>query len=197
MFFCKQVAETSKYIFVGCDFTQKAWADLLSGMTTLVPSNIELVNLFSNWQLRYPRTSSTSHELRKIWQAIPKFFWWKIWLARNDLIFNSKVMKPGLVAIKAKAMLSEVVGKIHLDPDIIKVEHKWLGLIQMDKIQLSIRRPIIIPFWQVIRLEKYFTDWWKRKNKVSIFFDGASKGNPGKSRERWSRKIDLLSRRKA
>ena len=27
---------------------------------------------------------------------------------------------------------------------------------------------------------KEFSEWWKIENKVSIFFDGASKGNPGK-----------------
>ena len=49
----------------------------------------------------------------------------------------------------------------------------------MDKIQLISGRPVINPFWQVRRLEKYFSDWWQSKKKVSIFFDGASKGNPG------------------
>ena len=51
--------------------------------------------------------------------------------------------------VKAKAMLSEVAGKFNLDPNKNKVEHKWLGLIQMDKSQLSIGRPVITPFWQV------------------------------------------------
>ena len=26
-----------------------------------------------------------------------------------------------------------------------------------------------------------FSDWWKSKSKATIFFDGASKGNPGKA----------------
>ena len=59
------------------------------------------------------------------------------------------------------------------------MEHKWFGLIQMDKSQLSIGRPVNTPFWQVRCAEKDFIDWWQRKNKVSIFFDGASKGNSG------------------
>ena len=29
---------------------------------------------------------------------------------------------------------------------------------------------------------KTISEWWQRKNKVSIFFDGASKGNLGKAR---------------
>ena len=100
---------------------------LLSGLLVSTPSNNEPANIFAYWQNRYPRISSTSHDWRKIWQVIPKFFWWKIWLARNDLIFNSKAKKPELVAIKTKAMLLEVVGN-HLDLKKLSVEHNWLGL---------------------------------------------------------------------
>ena len=31
--------------------------------------------------------------------------------------------------------------------------------------------------------KKEFTKWWQRQNKVSVFFDGASKGNPGIAEE--------------
>ena len=48
--FCKQAAETFKHIFVGCEFTQKAWAFLLTGLSVSTPSNNEPVNLFANWQ---------------------------------------------------------------------------------------------------------------------------------------------------
>ena len=72
--FCKKVAETSKHIFFGCDFTQKAWTHILSGLSVSAPSIYEPVNLFANWQLRYPRISSINHAWKKIWQAIPKFF---------------------------------------------------------------------------------------------------------------------------
>ena len=50
----------------------------------------------------------------------------------------------------------------------------------MDKIQSGSSRPVIKPFWQVRFSKKEFSEWLKIKNKVSIFFDGASKGNPGK-----------------
>ena len=54
-----------------------------------------------------------------------------------------------------------------------------VGIVIGGKIQLRSGRPVINPFWQVRRSEKDFSDWWQRNNKVSIFFDGASKGNPG------------------
>ena len=64
-----------------------------------------------NWKSRYPRKGSISLGWSKIWQAIPKFIWWKIWLARNDLIFNNRLTKPEIVAGKANAMLLEAMGK--------------------------------------------------------------------------------------
>ena len=39
---------------------------------------------------------------------------------------------------------------------------------------------VIKTFWQVILSKNEFSEWWQTKNKVSIFFDGVSKGNPGK-----------------
>ena len=62
----------------------------------------------------------------------------------------------------------------HLDLKNLSVELNWLGLSQVDKIQLNSGRPVINPFWQVRRLEKKFSNWWQKKNKVSIFFGGAS-----------------------
>ena len=43
------------------------------------------------------------------------------------------------------------------------------------------RSPIIKPFRQIRISENEFSEWWQLKNKVSIFFDGASKGNLGKT----------------
>ena len=58
-------------------------------------------------------------------------------------------MKLELVATKPKAMVLEVVGNNHLDAIKFKVEHNWLGLLQVDKTQLGSGRIVINPFWQV------------------------------------------------
>ena len=91
-YFYHQAAESSAHIFVECGFAQKVWALVMSGLPYSFDSaSGKPVMLFKNWQSRYPGTLPSSHEWRKIWQAIPKFIWWKIWLARNDLIFNNKI----------------------------------------------------------------------------------------------------------
>ena len=116
----------------------------MRGLPSYAPLHYDPVILFENWQFRY-LGSSVSPAWRKIWQAIPKFVWWKIWLERNDLIFNSKISKPENVALKAKAFLLEVVGNPQLEEIKLEVEHKWLGVRQENKAQLGASKPVIKP----------------------------------------------------
>ena len=126
MLFLPSGYQNRSSFFVCCDFIEKVWVFfLLRGLPCLsVPSNFELVNLLKSWNSRHPGLPSTSFEWKKIWHASSKFLWWKIWLARNDSIFNSKVIKPESIAIKAKALLLEVVGNVHIDAIKLEAEHK-------------------------------------------------------------------------
>ena len=72
--------------------------------------------------------------------------WWKIWLARNDLIFNGKVSKSEIVAIKAKAFLLEAAGYPQIEDIKLEVEHKWLGVRQENKAQLGANKLVIKPY---------------------------------------------------
>ena len=95
--------------------------------------NAELVMLFKNQQSSYLGALPSNHEWRKISQAIPKFIWWKIWLARNDLIFNSEMLKLEIVAPKAKAFLLEAIRSHQIDGTKLEVEYKWFGSKQVNK----------------------------------------------------------------
>ena len=179
---CLQAAESSAHILVECVFAQKVWALVLCGLSfSFFPLNAEPIILFKNWQSRYRGALSSNHAWRKIWQAIPKFIWWKLWLARNDMIFNGKILKPEIVASKAKAFLLEAIGNLQIAGNNLEAEQNWLGTKSVDKIQGCLSKPVIKIFWQIRLLEKEFSNWWKYKNRTSIFFDGVSKGNPGKA----------------
>ena len=78
--------------------------------------------LFKNWQLRYRGALSSNHAWRKISQAIPKFIWGKICLARNDMIFNGKILKHEIVAPKAKAFLLEAIGNLQIARNNLEAE---------------------------------------------------------------------------
>ena len=68
-------------------------------------------------------------------------------MARNDSIFNRKILKPEIVVSKAKAFLLEAVGNHQIDGTKLEAEQKWLGSKQVDKIQMGLSRPVIKPFW--------------------------------------------------
>ena len=86
---------------------------------------------------------------------------WKLWLARNDLIFNNRSTKPKIVAAKEKAMLLEAVGNpIQIDPSI--VEYRWIDSLQPTKYQKESGKPLIKPKWQMRHPRKEFSEWWKR-----------------------------------
>ena len=78
-------------------------------------------------------------------------------------------------------MLLEAVGnQIKIDPSI--VEYQWIGSLQQTKPQNNFGKPFIKPKWKMRLSKKEFSEWWQIQNKVSVFFDGASKGNPGISK---------------
>jgi hypothetical protein len=46
---------------------------------------------------------------------LPKFICWKLWLERNNRIFNEVERLPSQVAIKARTLLAEAInGKPHI-----------------------------------------------------------------------------------
>ena len=55
-------------------------------------------------------------------------------MARNDLIFNSKMSKPEIAASIAKAFLLEAAGNLRIVGTNLEAEHNWLGLKTVDKI---------------------------------------------------------------
>ena len=176
--FCHHVAETSNHLFIDCVFTQQTWVLILNDLLVSAPVQTETVNLFLNWKLRYPRNHSISPGWSKIWQAIPKFLWCKFALTLNDLIFNNKVTKPEIVAIKAKAMLLEALGN-QIKIDSSTVEYQWIGSLQQKKTQKESSKPFIKPKWQMRLPRKKNSKWWKRQNKVSFFFMDCPKETRG------------------
>ena len=67
-------------------------------------------------------------------------------MARNDSIFNSKILKSDIVASKAKAFLLEAVGNLQIVGTNLEAEKNWLGSKLVDKIQMGFSKPVIKPF---------------------------------------------------
>jgi hypothetical protein len=126
---CCNALETMDHLFVDCPFTQEVWKISLQGLNATVPKQISVVNLISSWKARYPQEIPSSPTWRRIWQAIPKYICWKLWLARNDQIFNNTPPSPPTVVAKAKALLLETVANHSFKNEItlLPEEKKWIG----------------------------------------------------------------------
>jgi hypothetical protein len=88
------------------------------------------------------------------------------------------------VAIKAKAPLLEVMTHHPFkDENTLLLEEKdWLGVVIPEEKKKITTRPQSTPSWRLRETDAVFQDWWRKQGKATIFFDGASKGNPGKAR---------------
>jgi hypothetical protein len=113
---------------VDCPFAQEVWKISLQGLNVTVPNQISVVNLFSSWKARYPQEIQSSPNWKRIWQAIPKYICWKLWLARNDQIFNNTLPSPPSVVVKEKSLLLETVANYSFKNEKLSFLQKRNGL---------------------------------------------------------------------
>ena len=60
----------------------------------------------------------------------------------------------------------EVVGNVQIDAIKLEAEHKWLGSLLVDKIQMGPARPVFKSSWKVKTTKEEFSDWWKNEKKI-------------------------------
>jgi ribonuclease HI len=83
--------------------------------------------------------------------------------------------------VKEKSLLLETVANYSFKNEkiLLPAEKKWIGTFTYrDRKQIS-ARPYLTPGWRLRDKDAVFQDWWRRQGIASVFFDGASKGNPG------------------
>jgi ribonuclease HI len=97
------------------------------------------------------------------------------------MIFNEKQQAPFLAAAKAKAFLLEAVQQQYFSDCalLLPEEERWLGpLLPHPRNQLSAPQEVSL-VWKKRDSEATIQEWWRSQKIATIFFDGASKGNPG------------------
>ena len=120
----KAAPKNSDHLFIECEFTQSVWRLVLLKLPIAAPSGSTMPVVFSNWMEIVP-TSNYSSIGRITWYIIPKWIWWAIWLAQNDLLFNAKVWTPAKVAIKVKLQILEILRTCSSSMPQEMIE--WLG----------------------------------------------------------------------
>jgi hypothetical protein len=134
--------------------------------------------LYSN---SYPQETQINPNWKRIWQTIPKYICWKLWLARNDQIFNNTLPFPPSIVVKAKYLLLEIVASYSFknEKKFLLAEKKWIGTFTFRKRNQISFRPYLTPPWRLRDKDIVLQDWWRRQDIASVFFYEASKKNPG------------------
>lgn len=180
---CRSHAETVQHLFIDCQFANAVWEHTLQELHITSPAHITIPDLFSEWSRRYPRHIQQKSIWNKIWNALPKFVCWKIWLARNQKVFKEHQLTPLQVAAKARSLLLETVQQQYYKEDatLQQVEKRWIGKLTLQNRKTLSAPKLEHPTWKKRDADDTFQKWWRAQIIHTIFFDGASKGNPGPS----------------
>jgi ribonuclease HI len=179
---CRSQEETPEHLLLECEFSKKVWSHLIGTACPSLPSKAS--ELLSSWQHLAPFNLRKKHCLKTAWMWTPKFTCWKLWLERNNRIFNEVERLPSQVAIQARTMLAETLqGKANLNNSVqlSEDEDKWFKEISQNftsSRQITSRH---YRKWEIRLEEQAFLQWRSSLKEWSLFFDGASKGNPGQA----------------
>eukprot|EP00253_Pinus_taeda_P015908 PITA_15908 len=179
---CLSDAETVSHLLLLCPFAQEVW----KGVLKLDPANLDLPDsipsLFRSWARFSPFSFNKKSLLKTCWMWIPKFTCWKLWLERNNIIFREEKSNTVRVISKIKALLGEALEanvSSRNDLSLSKDEEQRLK----ELIPNLIERPILPASghanWEIRLEESEFIKWRSALDDHCLFFDGASKGNPG------------------
>jgi ribonuclease HI len=182
--FCVSKEETVAHILLNCSFAREVWNLALAPWTNQVPLPDEIPNLLLSWQALCPFSLTKKDRLKSCWGYLPKFICWKIWLERNARIFKGKTASEAQVIAKAKAMMGDFLSSIHLPANkgrLTPNEEDWLSSLIPSTLKVTIAPEPPTFQWEIRLDPSTFTMWRKSLQRHSLFFDGASKGNPGEA----------------
>jgi ribonuclease HI/exonuclease III len=178
---CNNNSETAQHLFMDCSFAKEVWGLILKDLQISLHPQNSVAELFASWSHIYPQRIPSKSFWSKIWTAIPKYVCWQIWLARNQQIFKEMRHSPMQVAAKAKSFLLEAAQQQYFkeDTSLLPEERRWLGPLVPYQGKLPLSPQSATSDWRLRDDDDTFQSWWRSQNLSTIFFDGASKGNPG------------------
>ena len=179
---CAVDAENISHLFFNCSFATAVWNEVLNGwgMNINLPNSIQ--DCFLDWDTHYNGELLNKNGLRACWMKIPKLICWYIWNERNLRIFQNKSHPAWKIAAKVEAMLGEIVNNSKIPSNKGKLnanEESWLKRLNIKMVRDEVARPL--EKWEIIMVDSQFENWLKERKIFKLFFDGASKGNPGKA----------------
>jgi len=178
---CNSEEESINHLLLTCPYAKEVWNLVLNQMHIDLPGST--LDLFSSWAGLAPFDLHKKALLKASWMWTPKIICWKIWIERNRRIFQEEFRSSTKVASICKALLGEVIeSKHHLNNsiDLNPQELSWLSNFST-KASISSSLKSTTEPWEVRMDEQEFIKWRHKLSESCLFFDGASKGNPGQA----------------
>ena len=180
---CCSDEETIDHLLLNCPFSKEIWAEVLLLNIEDLAIHQNITELFATWATSSPFGLHKKDLLKTIWMWAPKAICWKIWLERNSRIFRDERNSSFRIATKCKALLgefSETKSQLKNSRDLDPQEKRWLSQFRHSE-PISIAPIPKTANWEIHLEENDFLMWRSTLSDHSLFFDGASKGNPGQA----------------
>jgi len=178
---CYAAEESSPHLFLACPFAAEVW-ELVSQPWNCPLQFEDVPSLFSQWHLSSLAGMQAKGPLAFAWTNLPKFTFWKLWIERNNRIFRGVCSAPIQVAAQVKALLGDCVrshSPFCIQTPLSQDEEGWLNSLNPGITLDYSPRIQALEKWEIRKEEPEFELWCKNLGRNLLFFDGASKGNPG------------------
>lgn len=119
---CMNSTKLLQHLFLLQPFSQAYWKYLLHPLPVHLNFSLPLPEFFTQWNINYPYFFKKKTIIKRFWNTLPATLCWKIWLARNMSIFESRKPKQGRIMAKASGLTIEAIlpkGNNKLDQKIL------------------------------------------------------------------------------
>ena len=145
-----------------------------------MPENIH--DCLHNWERLYQGELREKKGVRSYWLKIPKLICWCLWNERNYRIFQDQKQPPCKIVVKIQALLMEIISISKLPSNkgsLTEKEREWMRNVKPLADNFVAAKQM--EAWEIRMDNSQFGIWLKERKIFKLFFDGASKGNPGKA----------------
>lgn len=106
---CQAAEETIHHLFIDCPFSTACWREI--SPNTQLPWNphSSIGEVLHLWKKNYPWQKKNHNIAKRVWDALPYSLLWKIWLARNNMVFKNKATIIRELCNKARSLTLETI----------------------------------------------------------------------------------------
>jgi hypothetical protein len=190
---CHQAEETSTHLLLLCTFSKEVWT-MVAGLQFTLPLPQDIPSLLLDWPTLSPFQQQKQSMASRLWQALPRFILWGLWLERNSRIFREKERKAPQVTARIRSLFSEWASTQTPPTQSRKMdeqEEHWCDQFQLPKEIGDKAPPTIQAHWE---LRKGTDDFAIGKEKgMAIYFllTGPQKATQAKQVEEVSLKSQM------